>query len=302
MKIIFQKIVFFLMVIIISGGVITLLIAANKIQEKELCQGLIISIVSKHDNLFIDQKDIESFLFKKMGKSVKGEKTTALKLHQLELLLEKNSWIENAEMWMDGQRMLHIKILEREPIARIFTEAGNSFYIDSSMKIIPLSDKMNVRVPVFIGVSESVMVAPSKQMKDIKVMSTFLLKDSFWNSQVSQIEIVPNENFEIIPAIGNHIIQFGACENIENKFKKLYTLYKQILTVTGFDTYKIINVQYTNQVIGIKSSQKNMIIDSIQVQQKIEEIMHNVNIDTVAVVHKTVAHNSKNNNSINNNN
>ncbi len=53
--------------------------------------------------------------------------------------------------FFDNNMVLHAKISEREPVARIFTITGGSFYIDSSAHRMPLSDKMNVRIPVFTG-------------------------------------------------------------------------------------------------------------------------------------------------------
>ena len=46
-------------------------------------------------------------------------------------------------MWFDNRNVLHVEVYEREPIARIFTTAGNTFYIDSTEKKLPLSDRLS---------------------------------------------------------------------------------------------------------------------------------------------------------------
>jgi cell division protein FtsQ len=53
------------------------------------------------------------------------------------------------QLFFDNNEVLQVVIDEREPIARIFTVAGNSYYIDSSLERLPLSDKMSARLPVF---------------------------------------------------------------------------------------------------------------------------------------------------------
>ncbi|MFX8645035.1 hypothetical protein ABTM18_20020, partial [Acinetobacter baumannii] len=50
---------------------------------------------------------------------------------------------------MDNTRVLNVKITEREPVARVFTAGGESFYVDSNALRLPLSDKLSARVPVF---------------------------------------------------------------------------------------------------------------------------------------------------------
>ena len=63
-------------------------------------------------------------------------------------------------MWFDNRNVLHVEVYEREPIARIFTTAGNSFYIDSTERKLPLSDKMSARVPVFTGFPDKKFIRP----------------------------------------------------------------------------------------------------------------------------------------------
>ena len=38
---------------------------------------------------------------------------------------------------------------EREPVARVFTVAGSTFYIDDELTQLPLSEKFSARLPVF---------------------------------------------------------------------------------------------------------------------------------------------------------
>jgi cell division protein FtsQ len=67
----------------------------------------------------------------------------------LEDRLENDTWIRNAELFFDNKQVLQVMVEEREPVARIFTMGGNSYYIDSSGAHLPLSDKVSIRVPMF---------------------------------------------------------------------------------------------------------------------------------------------------------
>ena len=81
--------------------------------------------------------------------AVKGAPTISINLGGIEMSPQKNPWIKEAQLFFDNRQVLHVSIEEREPFARVFTVQGSSFYIDSSCKRLPLSDKMSARVPMF---------------------------------------------------------------------------------------------------------------------------------------------------------
>jgi cell division protein FtsQ len=139
---------------------------------------------------------------------------------------------------------------------------------------MPLLQKLSVHVPVVTGFPSAKKLngRDSLLLDEVKKLALFVISDSFWNAQVGQIDIVGNKNFEIIPTVGNHLIQLGTTENLEQKFNKLFVFYKQVLRNTGFDKYSVINVQYDQQVIG-RYKGTTSAIDSIQLQKNIEELM-----------------------------
>jgi len=265
-----RKILFVMLWISIGGGMLTLLIAAIGKKNKDVCSSYTINIKSNQDNFFIDVKDISKLLISAVGQDLKGEKITDINLRQLEQLLKDNVWIRNAEMWFDNRNVLHVSVGQREPIARIFTTTGSTFYIDSAKVRIPLSDKMSARVPVFTNFPDN---QPMKKkdsilLNDIKQTAVYINNDSFWKSQVAQLDINEQQNFEMIPVVGNHIVRLGDGKNINKKFNRLMSFYNQVMNKTGFDAYSIIDVQYEGQVIGTKRGLEKNKGNSIFIQQK----------------------------------
>nr|WP_236065475.1 cell division protein FtsQ/DivIB [Niastella soli] len=175
----------------------------------------------------------------------------------MENQLKSNVWVKDAELFFDNSRVLQVRVEERVPVARVFTVAGNSFYIDSSGEKLPLSDKFSARLPVVTGFpseKDKLTGADSVMMRDIIHVSNYLLHDEFWMAQVSQIDIQPDRTFEMIPVVGNHIIEFGDGTDYEKKFKRLLLFYQQVLSKTGMDVYQKLNVRYARQVIGVKGT------------------------------------------------
>ena len=169
---------------------------------------------------------------------------------------------------------MHITATEREPIARIFTTAGTSFYIDSSGRRLPLLQKMSIRVPLVTNLpaKKKMNTKDSALLKEVKELARFISSDPFWNAQVAQVDIVGEKNYELIPTLGNHIIKIGDGENLEQKFRRLFIFYKEVLSKTGFDHYSVIDVQYNDQVVATQKGTVSK-IDALQLEKNIEELM-----------------------------
>ena len=90
----------------------------------------------------------------------------------MENLLEENVWVKDAQLYFDNKDVLHVTVKEREPIARIFTTAGKSFYIDEEEQTMQLSDKLSAKVPVFTGFPDKKNTGKTKTavlLHDVKV-------------------------------------------------------------------------------------------------------------------------------------
>jgi len=188
-------------------------------------------------------------------------------------------------LFVDNNQVLQVKITQREPIARVFTVSGNSFYLDSSGKILPLSEKLTARVPVFTGFpfGKKLSRPDSALLKDVIALSNYIYADSFWNAQIAQVDISGNE-FDMVPVIGNHIIQFGDITDMEKKFRKLFSFYRNISTKVGFDKYEVISLKYDGQIVATRRGAVVPVSDSASAVQQLRnnlEAVQTITIDTV---------------------
>lgn len=272
-----RKILFILFWVVIGAGMITLLVAAIGKRKKEVCSNYQVNIKGAKQNFFVDEKDIIKLLAAASGGNIKGKPLKEIKMKKLEELLEDNEWIQDAELWFDNKNVLNIIVTEREPVARVFTTAGNSWYIDSYIKRMSLSDKMTARVPVFTGFPEKKgwTKNDSALANDVKTVAQFVSQNEFWNSQVAQMDIINCGfncwQFEMIPVVGNHSVKLGDAKNIAEKFNRLYVFYQQVMSKSGFDKYPVLDVQYKGQVVALKEKPKAG-IDSIQLRRNLEKL------------------------------
>lgn len=263
----FKKILVAVIWIVIGSGTVVLLVAAIEKRNNEQCVRIDIEITGVQNNFFIDKKDVISILEKTNKGKLQKMPLHAIDLAAMETELQKSQWIKKAELFFDNNNVLAVRITEREPIARIFTTSGLSFYLDSSLTRLPLSDKFSPRLPVFTDFPTDVIVL-SKQdsnlIKDIRTLSQFINRNPFWMAQIDQIDISPNLTFDLIPKLGNQVIHFGDAENCEQKFNNLLCFYKQVLTKIGWSHYSAIDVQYKGQIVGVRRGAGEIKMDSLR--------------------------------------
>lgn len=248
-----KNILFVTLWIFIGAGAVVLLVAAMRKKDASHCRGIEINIAGVDNNYFVDKTDILNSIKAIEKDDPVGKPIGSFNLKMLEKELEKDIWVKTAELFFDNNEILQVNVHEREPVARVFTTTGATFYIDRELAMLPLSDKFSARLPVFTGFPSDKKVlssADSSLLKDINTISLAIQKDLFRMAMIEQVDITADGNFEMMPKIGNQVIVFGNGEDAEAKFNKLQLFYKEVMVKAGWNSYSVINVQYKNQVVA----------------------------------------------------
>ena len=263
-----------------------LLTAGIQYKKHLPCSDIKVNIERVNGHVFIDEKDITQIL--KRNGAEAGKPIADIHLQALESILKRQPWILNAELFFDNNQVLNVSILEREPLARIFTIAGTSFYIDSSGMQLPLSDDYSARVPMFTAFTsgkKKLSKPDSLLMNDVKNIAKIIQQDSFWSAQVSQVNITPDKTFEIIPVLGNQVIELGNADSLQSKFDRLTAFYKQVWAKEGFEKYESISVAFSGQIVAVKRGAPKPSINSEAAQRLINAMQNGEDIvkDTATI-------------------
>jgi len=264
--------------LLLGVGVIVLFGAAMSQKNQKYYTTLKVEIEGVDEQLFIDETDVEEVI--NANNYLEHKKIKDIDLRLLETALEKTPWVRNAELFFDNQQILQVKIEERQPIARVFTSQGSSFYVDSGAVRLPLSNKVTARVPMFTNFpSDNVLLsAPdSLLLRGVVEFGKCIMADSFWRAQVAQMYINPDATFEMIPTIGNQVILFGNASDVSKKFKKLASFYKKAWLQSGMNTYTKLDLQYKNQIVASRKNVDVKTIDSSRIKDA-EEALLNTNM------------------------
>lgn len=256
--------------IALGGATVFLLGASIKSKPAKHCKNIEITIHGVSNNFFVDKKDILEAIANAEGAVVIGKSVGSFNLQKLEATLKKNVWIKSAELFFDNNEVLQVTVEEREPIARVFTTTGATFYIDDELEILPLSEKFSARLPVFTNFPSDKKVlskADSVLLNDVKTISEALQKDTFSMAMIEQVDITNQRGFEMIPKLGNQLIVFGDASDVDVKLEKLKLFYKEIMVKSSWNKYSVINVQYKNQVVAKRKGAEDIAADSMRTLQ-----------------------------------
>lgn len=244
---------------------VALSFAADK--EKEVtCTGFNVIITDSLDNNFVSKEDVLS-LMANNEMELLGYQLNRINTKDLEELLNNRTVIKHAEIYKTLNGLVNIKIQQRKPIVRVYNRNNHSYYIDIEGNTMPLSNKFTSHVIIANGYISEKLENQTGSIRncsklidkqsdnilcDIYELANFIHKNPFWRSQLEQIYVTPNQEFELIPRVGAHIIEFGDISDMEYKFKKLKALYDRGFHIKGWNDYNRIDLKYSNQVICSK--------------------------------------------------
>ncbi len=261
---------------VLGTGILVLLVAAVQTRSTKPCSGMEIVINGNQEHLYLEKREVAAILRSANLGDLKGKSMKDLDLKKMEDALELDPWINNAELFFDNDRVLQIQVEESRPLARIFTQKGNSFYIDSTMKRLPLNEHYSPRLPVFTGFPSERSGWKGKDsilMSDIARLAQFIVHDSFWMAQVDQVDINSRSEFELIPKVGDHVVLFGDGQDVKSKFNRLMLFYDQVLSRTGWNSYGLVNVQYSGQVVATRKDKRSVLADTTQAREWMRQLM-----------------------------
>ncbi|MEP0987757.1 cell division protein FtsQ [Ekhidna sp.] len=211
-----------------------------------------VEITDQEGIFFTDQLEVIDLMTDKSADYVVGVKMGEIDPKILEQRVEANPFVRDAQVFRDLKGNLQVKVEQSKPIARLFVDGKKDRYIDSEGRVLPVNAKHTARVPLMETEFEFMWEDNLKESKfgtQIFELLTFIEKDEFWSAQIAHIFIKNDGEIEMYPQVTKQVIEFGKPVDMESKFSKLLTFYKEILPKKGWNTYDRVNLKFENQII-----------------------------------------------------
>ena len=213
---------------------------------------------------FIDESAVRREVLDQ-GVAVMGSPTGEVDVKRIEERLRAIPCVANAEVFHTMDGTLHVDVVQREPIVRVFARDGSSFYIDREGWTMPSNTNYTARVLVVTGeldepgaksgvrsVFESDSIQSLFHSDDIHRLATFISADPFWNAMIDQVVVNSDGDFELIPRIGAQRILIGDGSLLDQRFEKLRIYYEKGIPKADWRRYTLIDVRFADQVVCTK--------------------------------------------------
>ena len=235
----------------INWGIIKFLVITSLIvfmfgfskQRNEVRKIAKIDIDFKDENrLFITENTVNKLLIQNKDSVTSIGKET-LDLNKMEKRLLENPMIKNADVYVTVDGVLGVKVIQRKPVARV--KGNPNFYLDEDGLNMPLSSVHSARVPIITGISENQYVEVTELVKKIT-------NDEFMKEYVVGLDVTDEGDVFLRIRKNEFKVLFGKSIDIENKFQKFKAFYKLTKKDSLLDTYNLINLKFSDQVVATK--------------------------------------------------
>ena len=115
---------------------------------------------------------------------------------------------------------------------RVMPDNGGDFFIDEDGVVVRRRNLYNPRLHIIggnVNISQAMLNGVSvldtsiknSILKDLYYLVGYISDDSFWSAQIDQLYVDNNDEIDLIPRVGNHLVHLGTAENYKGKLRIL---------------------------------------------------------------------------------
>ena len=229
----------------------------NKPDETpRLCNKVEINIEDENENGFLKTTEVKTLLERKslypLNRRIDGINT-----REIENILLKTAFVNTAQCYVTTEGHVKLSLTQRTPIVRVKAENGEDYYIDDNGGVMPNTQYTSDMIIVTGALSKQYAC------KYISLLASTIMADDLWRNQIEQINVLKDKTIEIVPRVGDHIINIGMLPNsrfpekrkelvsefVKKQLQRIELFYKYGLSEAGWNKYSYISVEFANQVI-----------------------------------------------------
>lgn len=238
-----KKILIITAAVLLGGYLIFALLFLTPGYDEELCKG--VEIFMEEEQKVLTVQNVENIIkSKKLDPT--GKPMKDIDCAVIEKTIKEYSLVESCECYKTHKGLVGIRVKNKMPIMQVFDENGKEFFIDDSGCIIE-----GVQNALYLPVASG-HIEHSMADGELLAVARFLQGNKFWNQQIEQVYFTPKKEVILIPRVGNHAIELGVVENLDEKLEKLKEFYEKGLNEIGWNKYKKLNIEFKDKVIGTK--------------------------------------------------
>jgi cell division protein FtsQ len=246
--------IFWVLFLLIIGLV---LLSSIRNRKRSFVEDTVVEIIPLNGgDKLISESNVKQLLLRAFGNTLEDTELSALEIDRMEHVIEEDPFVKNADVYVDQNNGLHVRIDQRNPILRVLDSSGNNYYLDENGAKMPPSNNFAAHVLVATGnvspYSPDFLTRKRTTLKDAFQVTQTIMADEFLSGFIQQVHVRNvngNNEFFLVPLIGDQLIQLGSARHLADKLERLKIFYKQGMPYAGWRKYSVINLKFAGQVV-----------------------------------------------------
>lgn len=193
------------------------------------------------------QKDIDNFYGIYVGQRIEEVRTA-----EIEKMISLKPAVQNCEVWITDDGVLHVLVCEREPVLR-FDFKGKSTFVDRTGTLFPPQGSKCDSLQVLAISCDPARGADRQWLEDLLTVAEKVARSKSWKERISGYMVEDNGDLVLLASSGERLI-YGNFSRMEEKFDAIERYFTQIAPKHADSPYKSVNVKYKGQIICRKDS------------------------------------------------
>ncbi len=225
-------------------------------REGEVCTKVVINVADENVNGFLNSAEVKTLL-ERAGLYPLSQSMQDINPRQIEQALRGMPFVKTAQCYATEDDHVCITITQRTPIIRVKSMTGEDYYIDDNGGVMPNSQYTSDMIIATGNISKYYAC------RYVYLLAQKLMSDELWRNQIEQINVLPDKTIELVPRVGNHVINIGQLppgsnttahreavdDFVTKQLHRLELFYKEGLKYAGWEKYDYINLEYSNQIV-----------------------------------------------------
>ena len=253
-----KKLLKILLIIPVLYLIIIPVYLARSINAKP-CKGIEIDIYDSSDYHFVTKNQLLNLVYGNTRR-ILGKHVRDVSVAEIESRINVLRELKEAEVYITVDGTMHVYVDQRDPVMRVMPDNGGDYFIDEDGVVVRrrnlytprlhiVGGNVNISSAMLNGVSILDTSIKNSILKDIYHLVSYINDDNFWSAQIDQIYVDSNDEIDLVPRVGNHLVHLGTIENFEGKLRNLEAFYEKVLPEVGWNKYSLINLEFKDQIV-----------------------------------------------------
>ena len=236
--------------VIIAAYLVLAVTAFNRPDEKAtVCSEVKIDIAQDKGDGFLNPGEVKRLL-ERQSLYPLAQPMQFVSTRSIEEVLMKSPFVDEAQCYKTQSGHVCIQLRQRLPLLHVMADNGERYYLDDHGEILPATG-LTLDLIVATGI-----ISRKYAREVLAPLAITLYDDAFWQNQIVQLNVLGDGTLELVPRVGDHVVYLGAPTDIPQKLDRLRKFYKYGLSHAGWNRYERISVEFGNQIICKRRSEK----------------------------------------------